>query len=358
MESAVRREAVESARFAVVQGGATKAEAAEDLGLNPRTLRRWEARLEAQRPPWTPLGRRLWRSSPKVRGRLILTAKRLGAGLGIRRLAGWFPEMPRSEVEQVILRYRWDLSMGKPVPAGDLHWLLPGSVWAMDFTRAPYPVDGLWRVVFSVRDVASGAQLVWQPVAGESAQAIVPVLGNRFETCGAPLVVKSDLGSAFSSGDCQRFLEDHGVKLLFSPPRTPRYNGSAEVGIRWQKLRTETAAAEAGRPGHWRSEDLERAMSRTNAYAPRGGQSRLERWEARTPIPETLRDAFLETVAAEEPRVRAEREYPPEGPLGRAGQRLVERTAIRRALVAHGLLAIRRRFIPKPILRPKADKAS
>lgn len=65
-------------------------------------------------------------------------------------------------------------------------------------------------------------------------------------------------------------------------------------------------------------------MSRTNAYVPRGARSRQERWEARRPIPQTLRRAFLETVAQEEPRVRAQRGYPPEGPLGRAGRRLVE----------------------------------
>jgi hypothetical protein len=93
-----------------------------------------------------------------------------------------------------------------------------------------------------------------------------------------------------------------------------------DVQIAWQ-------AAQAGREGAWSADDMARARSKANAYAPRGQASHGERWEAREPIPETLRAEFHARVSSEEVRVTEERGYAPASEQWPACRQLVERTA-------------------------------
>ncbi len=358
-EMVARRRAVECLRLAVRDGGATKREVAASLGIPTRTLRRWEAR--DRRSPgaptlWIPLGRKLVVSPPQMRERVFAAIRSSGPWIGMRTVSSWLDDMPRSEVVDLLARSRRALSLRDPLILHDLEWLRPGAVWAMDCATPPTPVDGIWPVAFSLRDLASGWEILWRPLQDASAETIVPVLGTCFEILGAPLVLKSDLGPAFISEECRRLVGHHQVKHLFSPAHTPPYNGSAEVGIRWQKTRTEAVAAAAGRPDAWSREDMARARSLANDYAPRGQRSHRERWETREPISPELRDAFLATVAREEATAREEAGCPPTGELRPARRRVIERTATRRALVAHGVLQFRRRVIPKPIQLLRADK--
>src|SRR3954452_25084008 len=106
----------------------------------------------------------------------------------------------------------------------------PGAVWAADFSEPPQPVEGYPRLL-AVRDLASGWQLLWLPLPDESARTAADGPGSLFPEHGAPLVVKSDNGSAFLAGDREALLAGCGVWHLFSPPRTPRYNGSCEASI-------------------------------------------------------------------------------------------------------------------------------
>lgn len=63
---------------------------------------------------------------------------------------------------------------------------------AMDHVHPPSPIDGVHDKAFSIRDLASGQQLAWLPVADETAATAVPVLESLVSEHGAPLVVKSD----------------------------------------------------------------------------------------------------------------------------------------------------------------------
>ena len=50
-----------------------------------------------------------------------------------------------------------------------LHWSRPGEVWAMDHTEPLCRVDGLYRYILNIRDLASGMQLAWLPMEDQSA---------------------------------------------------------------------------------------------------------------------------------------------------------------------------------------------
>jgi transposase InsO family protein len=128
----------------------------------------------------------------------------------------------------------------------------------MDHTQPPEPIDGRYPRVLTVRDLASGMQLAWQPVPDETAVATVAVVLSLFRKYGAPLVLKSDNGSAFKSEDFAKLLASHGVAWLPSPPRMPSYNGSCEATNRHAKLRTAHFALR-DHGGRWTSAALQAA---------------------------------------------------------------------------------------------------
>jgi transposase InsO family protein len=175
-------------------------------------------------------------------------------------------------------------------------------------------------------------------------------LGMLFVRHGAPLVLKADNGSAFIAEATKDFLSPVGVNLLFSPPHTPRYNGSIEAGIGSLKTRTERHATRAGHPGYWTCDDVAAAESEAKATARpqfEAGPTPNELWDKGRRI--TAQDRALFQKA-----VHREREQPgPKEDLSRKEERRMQREAIRRALVEHGILLYSRRRIPLPITNQK-----
>jgi len=98
--------------------------------------------------------------------------------------------------------------------------------------KPPALVDRVHRTILSVRDLGSGTQLSWQSQRGQTALEVARVLEDLFDLHGAPVVLKSDNGSAFISEQVLEVCKRWGVKLLFSPPRLPSYNGAVESAIR------------------------------------------------------------------------------------------------------------------------------
>jgi hypothetical protein len=258
----------------------------------------------------------------------------------------------RRGVADLLRRYRRAWRRRRRLLARALHWQRPGGVWAADFSEPPVPVEGRYARLLAVRDLASGYQLLWLPVPDESAPTAAAALESLFREHGAPLVLKSDNGSAFLAGQVEALLGGWQVWQLFSPPRTPRYNGSAEAGIGSMKARTHHQAARRGCPGEWTCEDAEAARCEANETArPRGarGPTPEEAWRARPPVRAEERSAFAATVRRLQREARAEQGHPPDGPLGRAARAAVDRVALGRALVAHGLLRFTSRRVPQRI---------
>ncbi|MFC1587569.1 transposase family protein [Planctomycetota bacterium] len=116
-------------------------------------------------------------------------------------------------------------------------WGEPGAVWAMDYTESPTPIDGVYRYILIVRDLASGAQLLSTPVIKKTAEQTLYALRSLFRWHGPPLVLKSDNDGAFKDKRVRTLLDKQKVFLLLSPPGTPSYNGSVEAGIGTLKTR-------------------------------------------------------------------------------------------------------------------------
>jgi transposase InsO family protein len=243
--------------------------------------------------------------------------------------------MPRAELEDLVKRYRRVWRLRHQYAPYSLHWQRSGAVWAMDFSEPPQPIEGIYPYLFAVRDLASHQQLLWLPVLDMTAATTIEALGMLFVRHGAPLVLKADNGSAFIAEATRDFLSPVGVNLLFSPPHTPRYDGSIEAGIGSSKTRTERYATRAGHPGYWTCDDVAAADSEANATArPQGetGPTPNELWDRRRRISAEERRLFQETVLRhrEEPGVKED--------LSSKEERRMQREAIRRALVEHGIL--------------------
>ncbi len=224
-----------------------------------------------------------------------------------------------------------------------LHWTRPGTVWALDFAEPPQPIEGCYGRLLAVRDLASGFQLLWLPVPDESAAVTVAALEALFGQYGAPLVLKSDNGSAFIAGESAALLAAWGVCPLFSPPRTPRYNGSCEAGIGSMKTRTHHQAARGDRAGDWTCADAEAARQQANETGrPWGsrGPTPAEVWEGRQPVAAAERSAFAAAVGQAEREARRAQGYAADAALDRAAQAAVHRVALSEVLRARGLLRL------------------
>ena len=330
--------------------GLSLPETAQRLHLAPRTLRHWYDDFRIEAPQIHTLGRPILRSTLAERTEVLDVLKELGPGTSVATLRDCFPWMPRVELEDLVKRYRRVWQHRNQHVQYCLHWNRPGAVWAMDFAQAPQLIDGIYPYLFAVRDLASHQQLLWLPTLDMTAETTIEAMWMLFVLHGAPLVLKADNGSAFIADATKDFLSPFDVKMLFSPPHTPEYNGSIEAGIGSLKTRTERYATRAGHPGYWTSDDVAGAQTEANATArPQGmnGPTPNELWPMRRPITAEARHLFHKTVQQERGKLGEKED------LTDKEERRMQREAIRRALVEHGILLFSRRRIPLPITKQK-----
>lgn len=209
-----------------------------------------------------------------MRMALLLT----GAHVGVATLQAWCPTASR----RAITRWRRRERRRDRDQLHVVRWTQPGRVWAMDFSQPPHPIDGRYRYVLHVRDLASGYQLAALPVRRATTPAVCDLLRALAAAHDAPLVLKVDNGSAFGSGDLRAWAQAAGTRVLYSPPRYPRYNGSIEASIGALTTRAHHAAAAAGHPEYWTTDDVEGARADANLTRQSGGHSRsaAHRWRA------------------------------------------------------------------------------
>lgn len=338
----MRRAALAFRRWAA-RLGLSRSQAAAYLGITDRTLEEWESAWRRHRLRWQGRGRPADRSNRATRQKLVALIELLGPRIGVPTLWATFPQMPRSEVADILRRYRRVWNRRQRQQASFLQWTVPGSVWAMDFAEPPEPVDGLYTCLLAVRDLASGYQLAWLPVVDETARTAVAVLRLLFHQHGAPLVIKSDNGSAFIGKLSARFLEEWRVWHLRSPPEYPEYNGACEAGIGSMKTRTFHAAARHGRNSTWGCDDTEAARLQANQTArPWGatGPTPESVWQGRAAIKAEDRRAFTRCLARLKKLVWREHGHLVGDRLGPAAQTAVDRTAVQRVLLALGHLRV------------------
>jgi transposase InsO family protein len=185
------------------------------------------------------------------------------------------------------------------------------------------------------------------PVTAATAAVTRALLAQLFAQYGPPLLLKLDNGSAFRDAGLQRFLEEAGVFLLYSPPHCPAYNGSIEATIGSLKTRTEHQALLHGRPGAWTSADVLAARAQANLTQPRRlqGSTPAEVWATRRPLTDLERVRFLLTLERERFAERMVQGIAVDEELDHWDHSAVDRKALPRALVEHGYLLFRRRRI-------------
>ena len=338
--------------------GLTRRAAAEHLHLAPRTLAEWEKAWQQNRRTPEPRGRRLHQASREMRNQVI-GLMRLLPRIGVPSLQGFFPEVARSELADLRRRFRRIYRRKNRLLVHALRWSRPGAVWAIDYAEPPVPIEGQYPYLLAVRDLASGQQLAWLPVVEADATTACHLLQALFREHGAPLVLKADNGSPFHAAETQKLLQQENVVPLFSPVRTPRYNGACEAGIGSMKTRTHHEAARHDHPGEWTLDDCEAARLQANELARPWGAHRPtpdQAWASRAAITREERTAFRASVQDEEPQVRSEQGYDSTAALRYHAQAAVHRVAIRRTLVAFGLLTLSRGRITLPIKAKKVAR--
>jgi transposase InsO family protein len=258
LEQQVRQQGVAFRQW-VAEQGLTRIESAAWLGISARTLRDWEQRLPAAPAAVLARGRPVLRSERATRSAVLELLESLGPGVGLAVLAGQFPDLPRAELDDLLRRYCRVWVQRHTQLLHVLHWQLPGTVWAIDFARPLLPLEEGYSDLLAVRDLASGMQLLWLPVAEATAATTTAALLSLFLLYGAPLVLKLDNGSPFVAQMTRALLAQWQVMALYSPPGRPQYNGAIEAGIGALKVRTHYQAVRQGRPGEWTLEDAEAA---------------------------------------------------------------------------------------------------
>jgi transposase InsO family protein len=355
-----RRRAVAFDRWAH-RRGLTHHDVAKHLGVPRSTLAHWERRWRKDHLAEKPRGRACHRGDVAARNAAIHLMTFAGPRTGLPTLRAACPMLARGELQNLQRRFRrlWRRNHHRLLHV--LHWHRPGAVWAMDHTEPPCTIDNRWPHILAVRDLASRMQLGWMPVASEGAQETCLALESLFRQHGPPLVLKSDNGSAFIDDDTHQLLDRWDVFPLFSPPRTPQYNGSCEAGNGAMKTRTQHQAILAAEPEQWTAAALQTAQEIANyLHRPWGhrGPTSAAVWRQREPITAPERAAFRHAVHNHREQARAELGYNPNQTLDRKDQARLDRVAIRRACVERGLLSFTRRSITPPIQSHKVSKIS
>jgi transposase InsO family protein len=308
-----------------------------------------------------PRGRPQQRVDPDLRRAILAMLDLMGPQVGLPTLRHLFPDASRGELLDLQRRYRRFCRHRDRCLRHVLEWTRPGTVWAMDFTEPPAPIDAVYDQVFCVRDLASGKQLMGLPCPGKSARVVVSTLTALSRWLGCPLVLKCDNDAVFTAGEFAAWARDTRVLLLFSPEHTPAYNGAIEAGIGSLQTRAQHAAVRHGRPGEWTCDDVEAAVRQANETARpwgRNGPTPDEAWRHRLPLPNEEREQFLATYRRRYARECIERGVPWGVHLQHREKASIDRVAISRALIDHGFLFIRRRRIAPPISRARADRIS
>ena len=283
-----------------------------------------------------------------------------GPSVGLPALRCLFPKVPRGVLEELLSRYRRVWRRRYVQRGFRLSWHQAGTVWAIDHSQPKHPVEGIYPYLLAVRDLASSRQLAWHPVQTVTAEETLPILEVLFLEHGAPLVLKSDNGSAFVADDLRGVMKQQDVAQLFSPPRRPAYNGALERSNGVLKTYTHQHALAEGHPFRWTSDDLEHARQLANTISrPWGhrGPTPDEAWQARKPISAPQRGEFR--AALQRHRTQANQDLGLDEQTGLSGSDAArrDRLALSRVLEELGYLTKQRvRRAPKKPKRMARDE--
>ena len=346
-DSQLRRQALARVRWAGWCGW-SRGECAAALGISAATLAEWQRRWldPADRLQPKDLGAKPLTCSPAQRGEIADFLALHGSDLGewgVAVLQDHFPTVSRRDLGCLLHLARGEVDA---VAAGGYYrcvtWHGAGRAWALDHTEPPTPIDGRYRYVLTVRDLASGCTLAAHAVASPDAASTIDVLRVLIAQHGAPLLLKADNGPAFVAQDFRAFLTTHGVTLLYSPAYTPSYNGACEAGNGAIKHLAHRLACRHDRPEQWTLNDLEAARLLANRrITDRQTRTPEQRLADRVPISDAERAQFLVAVAGEQRRREADNTIATNQGVRTIAADALRRQAITSALSGTGVITIR-----------------
>lgn len=351
VERMVRIRAIELAAHLKEQGY-DRVRSASCIGVSVSTMSSWRRQWQTDHLEPKPRGRPVQLLGSELARRITAMLHLLGPFEGLPVLQSLFPDVPRRELEERLRCYRAEYVRENHVVVHTLVWKRPGAVWAMDFAEPPVPIDGIYRYVLSVRDLASGKSLLWLPVERKTGRATHDALVSLFLQYGVPLVIKEDNDGAFRTEEMQQLLNACRAVFLFSPPYTPEYNGACEAGIGTLKTYSHHEAARHNRPGEWTCDDVEAARRRSNELSrPCGidGPTPNEIWREHAKVSPGERRLFNERLEQKRKQLVDEATEEKQSELNEIDRAVIERRAVAQALIACGLLLVRRRRISPPI---------
>jgi hypothetical protein len=351
-----RRAAVQLVRWGQLLGKSLT-EVARDIGVLPATLRQWMRRWKLDRLEAKLVGRPPSRELDRERRQSVLAALHVTDGWISAKTMMQLVEPPAARSAVQDIKDRWHRAVYRRGGrlCARLSWPRVGSVWALDWTMPDAPVEGVYRRILVVRDLASGVNLLSLPCERESGKVAARELELLIRRHGAPAVVKSDNGSSLVCDEVRIVLAYWGILALVSPPACPGYNGACEAGINSLKVRAHHVASAAGRAEEWSCDDVEWARRSLNTRPRRSGFSAEDSWKIRRPFGERERERLWQLYRREQERERVARGIELGRELTRMEQASVDRAAIARALEEDGLVRYRRRWIRPPIRGRKAS---
>jgi transposase InsO family protein len=264
---------------------------AHALGLSARTIRHWASHRGRHTRPGRP-------AHPITRAEAVVMQTALiveGSRTSVTALQRWCPTLSR----RVIAAWLRADRRRRRAAWHRVRWQRPGRVWALDFSQPPIPIDGRYRQLLHVRDLASQYHLAALPVMHADATTVCGLLRALCAQHAAPLVLKVDNGSPFISGDVRAWARANRVQLLHSPPRCPRYNGTIEASIASITTRTHHAAVAEDHPEMWTCRDLEQARASANSVVRQQPDHTAEDvWRTAPRITAHERHRFMRLCAA------------------------------------------------------------
>jgi transposase InsO family protein len=269
--------------------------AASLLGIGAAWLNHWNRRWRSGRRKAGIQGRPSAQAAAEARAKAVEVFQDLGPSVSVATLRGLCPELGRNEAERLVKDLRQECREEHSATVNALQWMRPGTVWAIDHAEPPTPIDGVFRRLLVVRDLASHCTLAAIPQQAATARATAHALADLFARHGAPLVIKHDNHGAFTGKAVRRLLEKRKVLALVSPPYLPRYNGAVEAGIGSLKVWAHFLASKAGHPESWTADLVEGALLLMNRLHWPWGKDKPTpeaRWNARAPIAEMERGAL------------------------------------------------------------------
>ena len=140
--------------------GWSRRDVAEALALPPRTLGHWCRHFAPDDLEITPRGRPPQSTTEAQRADVTDFLTVHGPAISVATLKAEFSDVARGELEALRGDFRKAWRTEHAPTRCDLSWLIPGSVWAMDFSHPPHLIDGCFPAILNVRDLASHQQLL------------------------------------------------------------------------------------------------------------------------------------------------------------------------------------------------------